>query len=438
MLKNLENVKLGLSLINKEEAKMASNFVREITKDPSKKKQGKPPVLREKVFAWLVEAGLLENGYVRGYQIFEIVKDLQLEIKKGDSYEAYEKSKNQACKDVRRQIDVFVNLGLLNKYKNGYTKYNLDRLPNENDKEYKRRCRNTEYGITKMVEWYICLTDKFYNDCDSLGYSYSKRFAVSELKKFDKDGLAFSKLSKASYSSYSFNYKERTTITATGKVTVKTNANEIKNIIEERNEDKIIEQPKEEEIIPEVNIEEPTKEEAVINTIEEDLPDSIEKLDYEIANFRTAIKRGKHGLLGSPERKKAYDRLKALEDKKEELKKNVKKEENVTKVNNKRQIWEKEFKESDYILVSEMMGISNWLKNKYERYSIENDLRLRSYNSAKDFVITEEGETFLGVFKGLLNSNKVLNYNTVKTLLDTTLSSFIEEMIIIEEVEEDQ
>ena len=237
MIKNLENVKLGLSLINKEESKMASNFVREITKDPSKKKQGKPPILREKVFAWLVEAGLLENGYVRGYQIFEIVKDLKLEIKKGDSYEDYEKSKNQVCKDVRRQIDVFVNLGLLNKYKNGYTKYNLDIFPNENDKEYKRRCRNTEYGITKKVEWYICLTNKFYNDCDSLGYSYSKRFNISELNKFDKDGIEFSKLKKASFSSYSFNYKERTTITATGKVTLKTNSNEVKNIIEKRNKD---------------------------------------------------------------------------------------------------------------------------------------------------------------------------------------------------------
>ena len=254
-MSTLKEIKIGLSLINKEEAKMATTFISDITKDPTKKRQGKPPVYREKIFAWLVEAGLLENGYVRGYEIIEIAKAINLKA-------VTEKDIDTACKNVRKEIDVFVKLGLLNKYKNKYTIYKLDRLSNESDKEYKRRCKNTKYGVTTKVKWYICLTDKFYSECDRLGVTYDERFTISELNKFDKDGIEFSKLSKYTWSSYSFNYTERTTVTATGTVEVKTNANDIKRIIEERNENEDSSVYYEEPIVPitDEELEESSKE----------------------------------------------------------------------------------------------------------------------------------------------------------------------------------
>lgn len=247
----LKNVEAGAKLINKEEPKMVVKFIDDITKDPTKKRQGKTPMIRIQVFSWLVESGLLENGFVRNYEVIEIAKSLKMKLT-GSNDEETKKARDLACRNIRREITVLEKLGLVKTFKNKYTVYKLDRLPDEDEKEYKRRCKNTEYGVTTKVKWMVVLQDKFYSECDRIGCKYTDRISAEKVNELNNNGIEFSKLSKSTWSSYSYNYTERTTMTCTGTVKVTSNATEIKNIIEERKEQEEelpIEESKEEKVI---------------------------------------------------------------------------------------------------------------------------------------------------------------------------------------------
>ena len=296
----LKNVEAGAKLINKEEPKMVVKFIDDITKDPTKKRQGKTPMIRIQVFSWLVESGLLENGFVRNYEVIEIANSLKMKLT-GSNDEETKKARDLACRNIRREITVLEKLGLVKTFKNKYTVYKLDRLPDENDKEYKRRCKNTEYGVTTKVKWMVVLQDKFYSECDRIGCKYTDRISAEKVNELNNNGIEFSKLSKSTWSSYSYNYTERTTMTCTGTVTITTNANEIKNIIEERNENEAIK----DEVIEET-IQENIEEEVIQEVINEESLDALKKRYKE---FEEEINSGKHGERFSKEKKEATKKL---------------------------------------------------------------------------------------------------------------------------------
>lgn len=134
---------------------------------------------------FILNEDLLNKGYVE-YKVEDLCNICNL------SMSTHERT--NSMKNVRREIDHCVKLGLFNKYKSVVTILNLPQHVDETDGAHYKRCRTTKGGLNQDTTWRITLTREFYDKIKRIGYDYDKYiFTNEELNKIDEECKKWSK-----------------------------------------------------------------------------------------------------------------------------------------------------------------------------------------------------------------------------------------------------
>ena len=307
----------GAEMIMSKEIAKFTEFCINITKDKNAKRNNKTPLIRLRSIAYLINSGLLSNGYVEGYEISKILEiDPELQLKFNNEVSKKNKEIENKINNLQKTIDSLdeekdsdkINSLLLEinkleiekrniKYsvkKNltsqirrefsnierlGYFKTYLCKvedcssfpyLSKETYSSYAKRLKQAKKNnsvdpnsITSKVYRFTYLTRDFYNLAQQEGIQLNHIPTDSELSLIDNMGIDFKNRSRVK-KSISYNSKITQTLYTTGKIEIDNNDLEkMKNIVEELSSNNI------QDLTEKDNIVEENKEDVKDTTIEE-------------------------------------------------------------------------------------------------------------------------------------------------------------------------
>ena len=323
-----QDIMKGASMIMSNEVSKFTSFCINITKDDNAKRSNKVPMVRIRTLAYLISAGLLQNGYIEGYEISNIVEQDPELIKKFDS-EVVKKTNaiDKEIKELQSQLDLVeqdsdeyndivsainklqvsrrnvkydvkknlasqVRRELSNIEKLGYFKTYQCKIEdctgfpyreNETYKEYARRLKQAKKNnmvntnvITSRVYRYTYLTRDFYNKAKAEGIVLDYIPTNREIAALDATGVEFKNKSRKR-KSIIYNSTVIETVYATGKVeTEVVDSNPI--LTDLIKEEQVVEEVEE---VVEETIEDPEVEEEIemVEEIIETVEDIMEEVE---------------------------------------------------------------------------------------------------------------------------------------------------------------
>ena len=393
-------------------------------------------VIRRKILTYFItEKNLFNEGYVE-YKVEDLCNICGLPMNN-------EYNRINSMKNIRREIDNCVKLGLFNKHKAVVQIKMLPQHVGETDGAHYKRCRTQKGGIKQEVTWRISLNDEFYNKSIRVGYDWDiNRFSINELNKIDSlcNKWAKENSKKIKWQEYLKKIENDIEVEEDIQVVVEEESveEEVQVVVEEESVEEEAQAVVEEESVEEVvKIAIPEKKYVLYtgtknrsrlgSGITYYINDSVSVLDK-----KKFVKRGIRLYLTfecDPRFKneslyfeEVYGKCRELMENDNNLKLTL---DDIKEITKQVVVYQKSIIASDCIEVKNMSLLSDWLENKYARYAEENNIKLRRYCDICNGIATEDNYTFIGIFKFLLSQNQVLNYNTVRNLFETELVEFI-------------